>query len=251
MCSIEGWEWGPFPAFPAGARCLISSDWNVNCLLISRANSRDVKLLGKIFPGASPLGNCIDGPNGWTRPNRRVNVTTMTLTAQTVFLENESWLRTVVRSRVQETDAVEDIMQNIALALVRQRDTLREIGQLGGWLYQVAVKQVLMYRRTKGRRRNFHNRLVTQTSPESLTSNVDPAAGVLAAEERSAVREAMQELDELDRQVMMLKYVEGWTYRQLADNLGVSENTIEYRLLKARRRLKSMLADRMETAYVR
>ncbi len=166
----------------------------------------------------------------------------MTLTPQAVFLENESWLRTVVRSRVQESEAVEDIMQNIALALVRQRETLRDIGQLGAWLYQVAVRQVMMYRRTIGRRRNFENRLAQQSTPEdSVSRQPDPVSSVLAAEQQETVRAAMQQLDELDRQVLMLKYVEGWTYRQLAEMLGVTEDTIEYRLLKSRKRLKALL----------
>lgn len=166
----------------------------------------------------------------------------MTITPQAVYLENESWLRTVVRSRIQETEAVEDIMQNIALALVRQRDALRDIGQLGAWLYQVAVRQVMMYRRTTGRRRNFQNRLLEQARPgESGTDHLDPVASVLAAEQQESVRAAVQQLDELDRQVLMLKYVEGWTYRQLAEMLGVTEDTIEYRLLKSRKRLKTLL----------
>jgi len=166
----------------------------------------------------------------------------MTLTPQAVYLENESWLRTVVRSRVQESDAVEDIMQNIALALVRQRETLRDIAQIGAWLYQVAVRQVMMHRRTAGRRRNFENRISQQAGSDELVSvEHDPVASVLASEKQASVRVAVQQLDELDRQVLMLKYVEGWTYRQLAEMLGVSEDTIEYRLLKSRKRLKTLL----------
>ncbi len=168
----------------------------------------------------------------------------MTVTPQAVYLENESWLRTVVRSRVQESDAVEDIMQNIALALVRQRDVLRDIGQLGAWLYQVAVRQVMMYRRTAGRRRNFENRLAKQARS---VQSVDPVASVLATEQQEAVRSAVEQLNELDRQVLMLKYVEGWTYRQLAEMLGVSEDTIEYRLLRSRRYLKAVLQRKGET----
>ena len=66
-------------------------------------------------------------------------------------------------------------------------------------------------------------------------------ANVLAAEQQDTVRSAVQQLPELDRQVLMLKYVEGWTYRQLAEMLGVSEDSIEYRLLKSRKRLKALL----------
>jgi RNA polymerase sigma-70 factor (ECF subfamily) len=173
----------------------------------------------------------------------------MTLTPQAVYLENETWLRTVVRSRVQESDAVEDIMQNIALALVRQRETLRDIAQTGAWLYQVAVRQVMMHRRTAGRRRNFENRLAQQAGPgDSVSSEYDPVASVLASEKQESVRVAVQQLDELDRQVLMLKYVEGWTYRQLAEMLGVSEDSIEYRLLKSRKRLKTLLQQRGDAA---
>ena len=170
----------------------------------------------------------------------------MNLTPQALFLEHESWLRTVVRSRVEETDAVDDIMQNIALALVGRRETLREIGQIGAWLYQVAVRQVLMHRRSCGRSRNFRNRLTRDGGLQQVAAERDPVASLMVAEREEAVRTAVRELDELDRQVLMLKYVEGWTYRRLAEMLGVSEDTIEYRLLRARRRLRALLAKQVE-----
>lgn len=164
------------------------------------------------------------------------------MSPQLLFLENERWLRTVVRSRVNEAEAVDDIMQNIALALVRQRETLCEINRIGAWLYQVAVKQVLMYRRSRGRRRRFENRVAVE--PPSVVGNVaeaDPVHRILAAEKQEQVRDAMQRLGELDRQILMLKYSEGWTYRQLSEHLGVKEDTVEYRLTKARRRLRRLL----------
>ena len=71
-----------------------------------------------------------------------------TASPQAIFLEHESWLRTVVRSRLSEPDAVEDVMQNIALAIVRHRAVLSEVNRIGAWLYQIAVRQVLMHRRS-------------------------------------------------------------------------------------------------------
>ena len=41
---------------------------------------------------------------------------------QSIFLEHESWLRTVVRSRLSEPEAIDDVMQNIALTIVRQKE---------------------------------------------------------------------------------------------------------------------------------
>ncbi|MEQ9409472.1 MAG: sigma-70 family RNA polymerase sigma factor [Fuerstiella sp.] len=166
------------------------------------------------------------------------------MSPQLLYLENESWLRTVVRSRVREPEAVEDIMQNIALALVRQRETLPDIQKIGAWLYQVAVRQVLMYRRTRGRRRRFEDRLAERAAAEPTVSTQPPGPveRVLAAEQQEQVRAAMQQLDELDRQILMLKYSESWSYRQLAEHLGVKEDTVEYRLMKARKNLRRLLS---------
>ena len=136
------------------------------------------------------------------------------MSPQLLYLENESWLRTVVRSRITESDGVEDVMQNIALALVRQRESLPEIRQIGAWLYQVAVRQVLMYRRTRGRRRNFEDRLAQGAAADTGPSEpVGPVDRVLAAEKQEQVQQAMQSLNDLDRQILMLKYTEGWSYR--------------------------------------
>ena len=165
------------------------------------------------------------------------------MSPQTLYLENESWLRTVVRSRVREPNAVEDIMQNIALALVRQRDVLDDISRVGAWLYQIAVRQVLMYRRTTGRRRNFEAKLVAGEAATAKRSPVDPVQRVIAAERQEFVQQALQQLNDLDRQILMLKYSEGWTYGKLAEHLGVSKDTIEYRLIRAKKRLRHHLAE--------
>lgn len=166
------------------------------------------------------------------------------MSPQVIYLENESWMRTVVRSRVPEPEAVEDIMQNIALALVRQKDSLSEVARLGSWLYQIAVRQVLMYRRTRGRRRRFEDGLaVRAVAGEVAAVDVSgPVERVMAAEQQQHVRDAMAQLKELDRQILMLKYSENWTYRQLSEHLGVGEDTVEYRLAKARKQLRGLLS---------
>ena len=161
---------------------------------------------------------------------------------QSVFLQHESWLRTVVRSRLREPEAVEDVMQNIAMAIVKQKQTLEEVNRLGAWLYQVAVRQVLMYRRSTGRKRKLQDRLAERFAPASQTEMcLTPEQQVMAAETQQNVRQALDGLGVLDRQILMLKYSEDWSYRQLAELLGVKEDTVEYRLTKARKNLRRSL----------
>lgn len=165
--------------------------------------------------------------------------TAASLNPQALFLQHEGWLRTVVRSRLPEAEAVEDVMQNIALAIVRQRSLLADVNRVGAWLYQIAIRQVLMYRRTTGRRRKFHDRLQQQTS--EVTDVAEPLQALLKLEAKELVQRALAELSDIDRQVLMLKYAEGWSYRCIAEHLGVREDTIEYRLSRARNHLRRQL----------
>lgn len=158
---------------------------------------------------------------------------------QAVFLEHESWLRTVVRSRLHEPDAVEDVMQNIAMAIVKQASVIGEVSRMGAWLYQIAVRQVLMYRRTSGRRRKMQNKLLVD--PSVRGEQPSPVEGVLASETQQNVQRALHELSDIDRQILLLKYTEGWSYRDLAAHLGVQEDTVEYRLTRARKMLRKQL----------
>ncbi len=185
------------------------------------------------------LGNKFHVPFSFHRKLNTPVTAAASLSPQALFLQHEGWLRTVVRSRLQEADAVEDVMQNIALAIVRQRSLLADVNRIGAWLYQIAIRQVLMYRRTTGRRRKLHDRL-QQQSPE-ITDIAEPLQVLLHEETREKVRQALLQLSELDRQVLMLKYSEGWTYREIADHLGVQEDTIEYRLMRARKSLRQHL----------
>jgi RNA polymerase sigma-70 factor (ECF subfamily) len=42
---------------------------------------------------------------------------------------------------------------------------------------------------------------------------------------------------------LLLKYKEGWGYQELAEHLGITVKTVEYRLLKARRALRALLGE--------
>ena len=56
------------------------------------------------------------------------------------------------------------------------------------------------------------------------------------------VRKALCELSPKDRELLLLKYTEDWTCRELAERLGVSVTTVETRLYRARGRLRNELA---------
>ncbi len=64
--------------------------------------------------------------------------------------EHERWLRRVVASRLGEPQAVDEVMQDVALAAVAQRSPLHNPARAAVWLYRLAVRHVLIYRRKIG-----------------------------------------------------------------------------------------------------
>ena len=125
-------------------------------------------------------------------------------------------------------------MQEVALAAVAQHAPLADLTRLGAWLYRVAVRQVLLYRRRRGRQRKLADSYAWfQERNSALSNSPDPLDLLLRNERQAMVREALGRLPGRDREILLLKYSEDWSYRELAEHLGVSESAIEARLHRA------------------
>ncbi|MFO0956896.1 MAG: sigma-70 family RNA polymerase sigma factor [Isosphaeraceae bacterium] len=155
---------------------------------------------------------------------------------------HERWLRTAVLARLGLGDrqAVDEVLQEVALAAVAQRSPLADPSRVGAWLHRLAVVQVLLYRRRHGRRRKLLDSYSQRAEATASVGN-DPLGWLLLDERRELVRKAMAGLPSRDAEVLMLKYTEGWSYRRLADHLGISEAAVEARLHRARRKLRDDL----------
>jgi RNA polymerase sigma factor (sigma-70 family) len=162
---------------------------------------------------------------------------------QQVLAEHERWLRTVIYTRVGEPQAVEEVLQEVSLAAVRQKAPISDPTKVSAWLYRLAVMQTLLYRRKQGRRRKLIDRYAQRNRPaEGDNRQPDPLSWLLSEERREKVRAALKQLPPRDAEILLLKYTEDWSYRELSDRLGVSESAVEARLHRARQRLRVELA---------
>ena len=89
---------------------------------------------------------------------------------------HEHWLRSVITSRLRERQAVDEVLQEVALAAVAQRAPLLDPKRVIGWLYRLAVRQSLLYRRKAGRQRA----LVDRYAKERAAGDVEPVRSPLA-----------------------------------------------------------------------
>ena len=160
-----------------------------------------------------------------------------------VLAEHDRWLRCVVLARTGENQAVDDVMQEIALAAVKQNAPIQNPAKVAPWLYQLAVRQSLLYRRKVGRRRKLVSSYADRgEAAVGDRAEADPLDWLLLGERSSLVRRTLHELPRRDAEILVLKYVEDWSYRQLAEHLGLSISAVEARLHRARKRMRSRLA---------
>jgi len=162
---------------------------------------------------------------------------------QAALAQHDRWLRMVVRARAGDAGAVDEVMQEVALAAVAQRAPLADPSKVAPWLYQLAVRQVLLYRRKHGRRRKLTERYAFEKRPtEADRRAVDPLEWIIADERGRMVRTALAKLPPRDAEILLLKYSENWNYHEIAAHLGTSHGAVESRLHRARARLRDELS---------
>lgn len=195
-------------------------------------------------PAAETFHIVMTQPSSRPEPPARASRTeALRIDWQAAITKHDRWLRTVIRARVGEAQAVDEVMQEVSLAAVRQKAPLADPNKLAPWLYRLAVTQSLLYRRKQGRRRKLVGRYADRFQPtEQDTRHQDPLGWLLDEERRQRVRVAVDRLPKRDAEILLLKYTEDWSYRELAEHLGISQSAVEARLHRARKRLRKELA---------
>ncbi|HBO42632.1 MAG TPA: RNA polymerase subunit sigma-24 [Planctomycetaceae bacterium] len=159
-----------------------------------------------------------------------------------VLAEHDRWLRTIVFARVGDYEGVDEVMQEVSMAAVRQQAPIADAAKVAPWLYRLAVTQSLLYRRKQGRRRKLTDRYAERNQPrEQDHREEDPLGWLLADERRQLIRKAIERIPRRDAELLLLKYTEDWSYRELAEKMGISESAVEARLHRARQKLRNEL----------
>jgi RNA polymerase sigma-70 factor (ECF subfamily) len=101
------------------------------------------------------------------------------------------------------------------------------------WFYTLLRNRSLKSRARQVRRRE---------DPATAAPDAPMPSG--APEDRVALAAALEALDADDRELIVLKHLDGWTYDELSARLGIPRGTVMSRLYHARLRLQGMLKGR-------
>jgi RNA polymerase sigma-70 factor (ECF subfamily) len=122
----------------------------------------------------------------------------------------------------------EDVVQDLFVGLPEAIGRYREQGYLRAWLRRLTIRLALMRLRSGRLRRE-----------ETIETHSPSVPGDVLGD--TAVREAMATLTPDDRAIVILKIVEGYDHREIAELLGIRRGTSEVRLHRALARLRQKL----------
>jgi RNA polymerase sigma-70 factor (ECF subfamily) len=150
----------------------------------------------------------------------------------------------VCHARVGRAGAAEDLAQESLLRGFRGLRSLADPEKFAAWLCGIAVRVCLDWLKSKQRSQVPFSALGPDRNPEEMLHQAtNPAEPDLDREDE--VRRLMTEVEALPeecREVVMLYYYQDVTYRDLAEQLGVSAATVNARLTKARTLLRQRLS---------
>lgn len=154
---------------------------------------------------------------------------------------------------VRDPDQAYDVTQEAFLKVFRHLDSFQGASSFYTWVYRITVNLCIDLRRKAGRggpgHAEFDERIdhgevgspADQLSPRRL--GFDPARALHNTELRQRLLVALDKLSEQHRAVLMLREVDGLSYKEIADVLECPEGTVMSRLFHARRQMQELLRE--------
>jgi RNA polymerase sigma-70 factor, ECF subfamily len=142
-------------------------------------------------------------------------------------------LRRFARSLANSVQDADDLVQLAIERALSRSEQLRPQAQLSSWMFGILRNAWIDEARARGRRSKLF------VAPELGENVPDPAASGQA--DTLSVQDAMARLPEEQREVISLVLVEGLSYKEAAEIVGVPVGTVTSRLARGRDSLQTML----------
>jgi RNA polymerase sigma-70 factor (ECF subfamily) len=143
-----------------------------------------------------------------------------------------------------------DVTQDVFVKVFRHIDSFRGESTLKTWIFRIELSEIL--NRVRWSRRRYLHRTVSieeetrepaegQAPMQLPATNPTPEDELELKEQERALQNALWKLSEEHRSVAILRDIQGFSYAEIADVLGISMGTVKSRLARARSELKKQL----------
>ena len=138
--------------------------------------------------------------------------------------------------RVRDDAEAEDLTSDVFMRALKAIPRYEPRQAFLAWLYRIARNAVIDRARKGNRQVSFEDAL----EHPGVDKIVEPDAEILAHSDSATLRDALQQLTPLQREVVVLRFLEGYSTLEIAGMVGKREGTvrgIQFRAIGALRQL--------------
>ena len=156
----------------------------------------------------------------------------------------------MVCGMVRDPEEARDVTQDVFIKAYQSLERFRIDSNFYTWIYRIAMHRAIDHLRKKKRRpvQVYDDEVAThhggELSPDHARES--PDATLQRSRLRAQIQEAISKLSPDHRQVIVLRELEGLSYREIAEILEVPEGTVMSRLFHARRKLLEVMQPMLE-----
>ena len=141
---------------------------------------------------------------------------------------------------VRDAQIAEDVLQEALLKAYRSLRAFENRSSFYTWLYRITVNLALdrQRREKRGPTLEWNDEVARDVEPRGVVSfPADPEVASQRVQLRELVAEGIQGLPDGQREVLLLREVEGLSYEEIAQSMAISKGTVMSRLHYARKKM--------------
>lgn len=142
-----------------------------------------------------------------------------------------------LRARGTSLDVAQDLIQNAFLYVWENRKKINENKSLRSYLYRIAYTRMLNHIKSRDK---FDDDAVPH---EFERTSEHPEEALKAKDLMEMVQKAIEEMPEKRRAVFELCFLQEFTYKETADMMKISKNTVENHMSKAFKEVRKAVSD--------
>ena len=160
---------------------------------------------------------------------------------QELYEEHKSMVYNLCLNYLLHAEDAEEATQDVFIKVHKKLDEFRNDSKFKTWVYRITINHCLDVLR-KRKRRNSIFSFFSKDTPDKVELN-HPGILMENKEAMSALLLMIQELPDQQKTVVLLKYIEAYSIKEIAEILESSEKSIESLLTRARKNLKKKIDD--------
>jgi RNA polymerase sigma-70 factor (ECF subfamily) len=157
-------------------------------------------------------------------------------------------LMRLAQSVVHNEDDAFDVLQEALIKAYRGLESFRGTSAVYTWLYRIVMNQAIDFVRRRPSVPIESTSDMLRELPDTR-GMAEPDKEALNSELRETIFAAIDELPRKHREVILLREVEGLSYKEIAEVVGCNEGTVMSRIYYARERLRKELEPYLRDGY--